>query len=83
MSIAPAAHEISEWLASYVGELVARPASEIDHDATFESFGIDSANMIGITGELQAWLGNSIDPDAAYEYPTIRSLAGYLAGQGG
>lgn len=79
MSISPAEQRIGEWLAGYVGELIARPASEIDHDATFDSFGIDSANAIGITGELQAWLGISIDPEAAYEYPTIRSLAGYLA----
>ncbi|MGH3252035.1 MAG: acyl carrier protein [Trebonia sp.] len=79
MSISLAELRIGEWLASYVGELIARPASEIDQDVTFDSFGIDSANVIGITGELQTWLGVSIDPEAAYEYPTIRLLAGYLA----
>lgn len=79
MTISLVEQEIGDWLASYVGELIARPASEIDHDATFDSFGIDSANVIGITGELQAWLGISIDPEAAYDYPTIRALAGYLA----
>ena len=81
MSISPADHEIAEWLASYIGELTARPSAEIDRNATFESFGIDSANIIGITGELQDELGISIDPEAAYDYPTIQSLASYLAGQ--
>jgi acyl carrier protein len=81
MSIPPAEHEIGEWLASYIGELIAKPAAEIDHNATFGSFGIDSANVIGITGELQEELGISIDPEAAYDYPTIRSLASYLASQ--
>ena len=72
--------EIDDWLASYVGELLALPSAGIDRDATFESFGIDSANAIGISGELQEWLGVSIDPEIAYQYPTIRSLACYLAG---
>ena len=45
--------EIDDWLASYVGELLALPSAGIDRDATFESFGIDSANAIGISGELQ------------------------------
>lgn len=80
MTISPMEEQIGEWLASYVGELIARPASDIDHDATFDSFGIDSANLIGITGELQAWLGISIDPESAYDYPTIRALTAYLAG---
>lgn len=79
MTISPADHEIAEWLAGYIGELTARPSTEIDHNATFDSFGIDSANVIGITGELQHELGISIDPEAAYDYPTIHSLASYLA----
>jgi acyl carrier protein len=80
MTVRPTKHQIDDWLVSYVAELLARPASDIDRDATFDSFGIDSANVIGITGELQAWLGITIDPEAAYEYPTIRALAHHLAG---
>lgn len=75
----PTEREIGDWLAEYVGELLTVPVSDIDRDATFDSFGIDSATAIGITGELQEWLGISIDPDVAYEHPTIRSLGRHLA----
>lgn len=79
MTDIPTEREIDSWLAEYVGELLTLPSAEIDRDATFDSFGLDSATAIGITGELEEWLGISIDPDVAYEYPTIRSLGRHLA----
>lgn len=79
MAHIPTEREIETWLAEYVGELLALPSGEIDPDATFDSFGLDSATAIGITGELEEWLGISIDPDVAYNYPTIRSLSSHLA----
>jgi acyl carrier protein len=75
----PGEQEIGDWLAGYVGELLARPAAEIDRDTAFGSFGLDSATAIGITGELEEWLGIGIDPEAAEEYPTIRLLGQHLA----
>ena len=75
----PTERELEGWLADYIGELLAVPSAEIDRNSTFQSFGVDSANAIGITGELEDWLGIPIDPEVAYDYPTIRSLGQYLA----
>jgi acyl carrier protein len=75
----PGEQEIGDWLAGYVGELLARPAAQIDRDTAFDCFGLDSATAIGITGELEEWLGISIDPGAAEDYPTIRLLGRHLA----
>lgn len=75
----PTELEIGIWLADYVGELLARPSAEISRDATFDSFGLDSATAIGITGELAEWLGIPVDPDVAYDYPTIHLLGRHLA----
>ena len=74
----PTEREIDSWLAEYVGELLAMPSGEVDRDATFDSFGLDSAAAIMITGELEEWLGMSIDPHVAYDYPTIRLLRCHL-----
>jgi acyl carrier protein len=79
MTAMPGEQEIGSWLADYVGELLARPAAEVDRDGTFDSFGLDSATAIGITGELEEWLGIRIDPQAAEDYPTIRLLSRHLA----
>jgi acyl carrier protein len=75
----PGEPEIGGWLADYVGELLAVPGAEIDRDATFDSFGVDSATAIIITGELQDWLQIPVSPDVAEDYPTIRSLGRHLA----
>ena len=79
MTSIPSERDIDSWLAEYVGELLTRQAAEINRDATFDSFGLDSATAVGITGELEEWLGIQIDPDVAYDYPTIRSLGRHLA----
>lgn len=79
MTSIPGERAIGEWLADYIGELLARPGGDVDRDTTFDSFGLDSATAIGITGELAEWLGIPVAPDVAEEYPTIRSLSRHLA----
>jgi len=79
MTAIPCDREIGNWLADYVGELIHAPGAEIDRDGTFDSFGLDSAAAIGITGELEQWLGIRIDPYVVDDHPTIRSLSLHLA----
>ncbi len=79
MTSIPTEPEIGSWLAEYIGELLTRPSAEINRDATFDSFGLDSATAVGITGELEEWLGIPVDTDVAYDYPTVRLLGRHLA----
>jgi len=71
--------EIQEWLVNYLARILETPPAEIDVDASFDQFALDSVNAIGMTGDLETWLGVQIDPMVAYDYPTIRSLSQYLA----
>jgi len=71
--------EIQDWLVSYLARLLETPPAEIDVDASFDQFALDSVNAIGMTGDLESWLGVRIDPMVAYDYPTIRTLSEYLA----
>ena len=34
-----------------------------------------------MTGELEEWLGQSVDPTMVYDYPTIEQFSEYLAEQ--
>ncbi|RCS40637.1 acyl carrier protein [Bremerella cremea] len=75
------AEEIQDWIIDYLAkELDAKPSS-IDPSATFDSFALDSATAIGMTGDLENWLGKRIDPTIVYDYPTIEEFSNYLAGQ--
>lgn len=75
------AGEIQDWMVSYLARILQRPAEEIDVSAPFEQFAIDSAQAIGMTGDLDEWLAIRIDPMVVYDYPTIESLAEHLAGR--
>ncbi len=70
-------------MVAYLARLLETSPAEIDVDASFEQFALDSVTAIGMTGELEEWLGVQVDPMAAYDYPTIRSLSQYLAEQSG
>jgi hypothetical protein len=35
---------------------------------------------VSLTGELEEWLGHVLSPTVFYNYPSIRSLSQYLAG---
>jgi acyl transferase domain-containing protein/acyl-CoA synthetase (AMP-forming)/AMP-acid ligase II/acyl carrier protein len=73
---------VSSLVALLTSEIAAKagvPASSIDIQAPFVSFGLGSVDAVRITGRLEEHLGRSLSPTLAYEYPTIDALARYLA----
>ncbi len=75
----PTAQEIRTWLVRYVATLFERKESGIDVSVPFERFGLDSSATVGMTGDLEEWLGFELDPTLPYDYPTIDSLSRHLA----
>jgi len=71
--------EVEEWFLSYLAEALQTPADRIDVKAPFEVLGLDSVTAVGMSGDLEAWLGFSVDPIVVFDYPTIESLAKHLA----
>lgn len=71
--------EVSNWLVSYVEELLGLSPGELDISANFDRYGLDSASAVGMTGDLAAWLGVEVDVAAAYEYPSVKKLAWALS----
>ncbi|MEO1133146.1 MAG: acyl carrier protein, partial [Cyanobacteria bacterium J06639_1] len=51
---------------------------DVDVTIAFDRFGLDSSAAIGMTGDLEEWLGYDIDATVLYDYPTIQSLSQYL-----
>jgi len=72
---------IEKWLIDQLSATLGLPAQEIDIHQPFASFGLDSAQAVGLAGDLEEWLNRTLPPTLIWDYPTIESLAAYLAGE--
>jgi len=71
--------EIQAWLISYLVELLEIDPKQVDVTVSFARYGLDSATAIGLTGDLEDWLGYELAPTILYDYPTVETLASHLA----
>lgn len=75
----PSAAEIEAWLTAELSRALELPAAELDPDAPFDRFGMDSVTAIALTESLERWLGRGLDPTLLYDYPSIGQLARHLS----
>lgn len=75
----PSAGEIQSWMVSYLAELLAIEADEVNVAIPFDRYGLDSSVAVGLTGDLEDWLDRKLDPTLLYDYPTIEALSQHLA----
>ncbi len=66
--------QIAETLAG----LLERRVEELSLTASFADLGVDSFIGLRLVGLLSRQRGKEIDPLAIFDYPSIRSLGGYL-----
>lgn len=80
-SLAAEARSVSEvrhWIAAYLADLLEIDEDEVDTSIPFDRYGLDSSAAIGMTGEIEDWLGVEIDPTVIYDYPTVDALSSHL-----
>jgi acyl carrier protein len=75
----PTTVEIQEWIVAYLAQLLAIEPDEVNVTSSFDQYGLDSSAAIGMTGDLEDWVGRTIDPTLLYDYPTVETLAQHLA----
>jgi acyl carrier protein len=75
----PSTAEIQAWIVSYLAKLLEVNPDEVDITIPFERYGLDSSAAVGMTGDLEDWLGCEVDPTLLYDYPTIKNLVQYLS----
>ena len=78
----PTRSDLQRWLVDRVATEAGLDRQEIALNAPFSSYGIDSAQAVGIVGELERRLGTEIPATALYDFPTIAALASHLDGTG-
>lgn len=71
--------EIHDWIVSYLADLLEVDPDDIDASIPFDRYGLDSSAAVGLTGDLEDWLGQEIDPTLLYDYPTIDALVRHIS----
>ncbi len=70
---------IRDWMVTHLAQHLRVNPAEVDPSCSFARYGLDSAAMIGMTGDLEDWLEYELDPTLLYDYETIEDLSQYLA----
>jgi acyl carrier protein len=71
--------EIEAWLVLQLAQLLNIDPVQVDVAVPFESYSLDSAAAVTLSGDIQEWLGRNLEPMLLFDYPTIESLAKHLA----
>lgn len=77
----PSKKEIETWIVSYIANLLEVDSEDVDTKIPFDRYGLDSSAAVGMTGDLEDWLGYEIDPTLIYDYPTIEALVEHLSSE--
>lgn len=78
---AAASVEIQRFLIVELARRLEVDPETIDPRQPFERYGLDSLNAIRLAVELEARIGRKLPTTALWDFPTIESLANYLAGE--
>ncbi|MBW4634912.1 MAG: acyl carrier protein [Iphinoe sp. HA4291-MV1] len=73
------AKDLQVWLASYFAELLGLQPAEINIQAPFDTYGLDSAQVMIIASKVENLLGFQLSPLLVWHYPTIELLSQRLA----
>ncbi|MDA8018161.1 MAG: amino acid adenylation domain-containing protein [Thermoanaerobaculia bacterium] len=71
---------VRDWLLRRIGAMVGIPPSDIDTREPLASYGLVSRQAIGLTGELESWLGREVEPTLVYEHPSLEAIVARLCG---
>jgi cyclopropane-fatty-acyl-phospholipid synthase len=69
------AEEVERWLAEELSAKLKILPSDFDVRQPFTSYGLDSVQMVGLIGDLETYLGRTLQPTLAWDYPTTETLS--------
>lgn len=78
-STAAKAEAIQGWLIDKLAEVLEVDPQQIDVGQDFEEYGLESAEAINLSGDLEDYLSCRLPPTLLWDYQNIETLAQYLA----
>ena len=76
-----AAADIRRFLIVELAQRLEIDPDAIDPGQPLERYGLDSLHAVRLAVELEMRIGRKLPTTALWDYPTIESLANYLAGE--
>ncbi|MEW6028989.1 MAG: amino acid adenylation domain-containing protein [Chloroflexota bacterium] len=70
---------VQSFLLTRIAAVLEMDASAIDPRQPFTYYGLGSVQAVSLTGDLEVFLNRKLSPTLAWDYPTIESLANFLA----
>jgi len=74
----PSEQAIQKWLVERIAKALEMGSERIDVETPFARLGLDSRTAVGMSGELERWLGKRLSPTLIWDFPTIAALAHHL-----
>jgi acyl transferase domain-containing protein/acyl carrier protein len=71
--------DLRQWMVDRLAQLCSVPPGEVDVDRPLREYGLRSADVVSLSGELEELLDRPVEPTLLWEHPTIRRLAEHLA----
>ncbi len=78
---APTREAIETWLIDWIAREIGMPRAEVDTGKSLLNYSLSSVTAMMLVGDLEEWLGLTLPPTLAWDYPSIAEIAGFLVGQ--
>ena len=65
---------LHSWLAARIAAYVQRSPEEIKPEVPLTEYGLDSVYALTLVGDIEDYLGLSLDPTVMWDHPTIAAL---------
>lgn len=76
----PSAESIRTFLVERIATYLRVPPAKVDVHRSFMEYGLDSLEIVNLSGELADRFGVDVKPAMVWDHPSISALAGALAG---
>jgi acyl carrier protein len=73
--------ELSDWLCAYLAAELRLPPGSIDPAEPMSTYGLDSVRAITLLTDVEDHVVFEIDPNALWEFPTVKAFTELLVGQ--
>lgn len=82
METSPSRKVVQDWLVNYIASVVDLPVESVKTDVPFRELGVDSAEVVIMTGVMEEEFALELKSDLPFEHPTVAGFLDALEQQG-
>ncbi|MFW5437582.1 beta-ketoacyl synthase N-terminal-like domain-containing protein [Paenibacillus apiarius] len=75
-------NDICRWFVQKISTVKQLAPSEIEAGVPFSYYGLDSKELVSLSGEFERFVNRAVDPTLFWDYPSIHAVARYYSSSG-